>query len=65
MEKTKSWTQEEFKASLLIYASESDHTVTEEEKELLETGLDKELIKKISKEIKEDNDYQRLQKVSA
>ena len=34
MEKTKSWTQEEFKAYLLIYASESDHTVTEEEKEL-------------------------------
>ena len=65
MEKTNSWTQEEFKAYLLIYASESDHTVTEEEKELLETGLDKELIKKISKEIKEDNDSQRLQKVSA
>ena len=64
MENTTSWTQEEFKAYLLIYASESVHTVTEEEKEFLESRLDKELLKKMGKEIKEDNDYQRLQRVS-
>tara|TARA_B100000767_G_C19590969_1_gene461427 strand:- start:46 stop:168 length:123 start_codon:yes stop_codon:yes gene_type:complete len=37
MESVKIWTNEEFKAYMLIYASESDHTVSEEEKEMLES----------------------------
>ena len=65
MESVKNWTKEEFKAYMLIYASESDHTVSEEEKEMLESRLDQDLLKKIGKQIKDDNDYQRLQKVSA
>ena len=65
MESVKNWTKEEFKAYMLIYASESDHTVSEEEKEMLESRLDQYLLKKIGKQIKDDNDYQRLQKVSA
>lgn len=57
------WTQEEFKAYLLIYASQSDHSVTVEEQELLEERIGSSIFKKINKEIKSDNDYQRLQKV--
>ena len=52
MESVKNWTKEEFKAYMLIYASESDHTVSEEEKEMLESRLDQDLLKKIGKQIK-------------
>ena len=46
MESVKNWTKEEFKAYMLIYASESDHTVSEEEKEMLESRLDQDLLKR-------------------
>jgi transcriptional regulator of heat shock response len=65
MDSVKNWTKEEFKAYMLIYASESDHTVTEAELELLEEKFDSRILKKMSSELKADNDYQRLQKVSA
>ena len=59
------WNPEEFKAYLLLSASESDHIVTEEELELLEEKVDSNILKKISRELKADNDYQRMQKIMA
>jgi uncharacterized protein (DUF1015 family) len=63
MDSVKNWTKEEFKAYMLIYASESDHTVAEAELELLEEKFDSRILKKMSSELKADNDYQRLQKI--
>jgi len=60
-----SWTYNEFKAYLLIYAAESDQVVTDEEKDFIETQFDTLLIKSIQKEINGDNDYQRIQKIMA
>ena len=57
------WSPEEFKTYVLLYASEIDHKVTEEEKSLLEIRLNKDALFKMKKEIKLDNDYQRLQKI--
>lgn len=59
------WTKKEFIAYLLIYASESDQTVTEEESAILKQKITDETFNKINAEIKGDNDYQRLQKVMA
>jgi len=63
MNNHKEWNPEEFKTYVLLYASEIDHKVTEEEKSLLEIRLNKDALFKIKKEIKLDNDYQRLQKI--
>ena len=57
------WNHEEFKTYVLLYASEIDLKVTEEEKSLLEIRLNKDALFKMKKEIKLDNDYQRLQKI--
>ena len=57
------WNLEEFKTYVLLYASEIDHKVTEEERSLLEIRLNKDALFKMKKEIKLDNDYQRLQKI--
>lgn len=57
------WSSEEFKTYILIYASEIDFKVTEEEKGLLDVKLNEDALLKIKKEIKQDNDYQRLQKI--
>ena len=57
------WNTEEFKTYVLLYASEIDLKVTEEEKSLLEIRLNKDALFKMKKEIKLDNDYQRLQKI--
>jgi hypothetical protein len=62
---TTTWSQEEFKAYLLIYAADSNHEVSKEEVEFIESRFNKDLLKKINKEIKDDNDYQRIQKVLA
>ncbi len=66
MEEVKlTWTYNEFKAYLLIYAAESNQIITEEEKDFIETQFDTLVIKAIQNEIKDDNDYQRIQKIMA
>jgi hypothetical protein len=57
------WSQKEFKAYLLLYAANSNQNVTDEEKEFIESKFDKLTLKKMSKELELDNDYQRLQKI--
>ena len=58
-----SWSKDEFIAYLLIYAAQINQVETEEEKEFIESRIDSQILKKIHKEINNDNDYQRIQKV--
>ena len=58
-----SWSHDEFKTYLLIYAAESNQIITEEEKEFIETQFDPIVIKTMQKEINSDNDYQRIRKI--
>ena len=55
------WTEEEFKAYLLIYASESNYEVTIEEQELIDFSFDEQIIDKIKSEVNNLNDYQKSQ----
>ena len=59
------WSYNEFKAYILIFAAESNQVITEEEKDLIEDQFDALLIKTVQKEINKDNDFQRLQKIMA
>ena len=58
-----SWSKDEFIAYLLIYAAQINQIETEEEKEFIASKIDSQTLKKIYKEINNDNDYQRIQKV--
>ena len=57
------WSKDEFLAYLLIYAAQINQIETEEEKEFIESKFDPKILKNIYKEINNDNDYQRIQKV--
>lgn len=57
------WTKEEFKAYLLIYASQSNQLETEDQKEFISSKFDEAVLKNIYREIKNDNDYDRIQKI--
>ncbi len=57
------WTRKEFKAYLLLYASETDQVITEEEKELILENISKGDFEKIREELAHDNDYQSIQKI--
>ena len=59
------WSYNEFKAYILIFAAESNQVITEEEKDLIEVQFDALLIKTVQKEINRDNDFQRIQKIMA
>ena len=59
------WSNSEFKAYLLIYATESNQVITEKEKEFIEAKFDPIIIKSMQKEIHADNDYLRIQKIMA
>ena len=58
-----SWSKDEFLAYLLIYAAQINQIETEEEKEFIESRFNSKILKKVYKEINNDNDYQRIQKV--
>ena len=57
------WSYDQFKAYLLIFAAESNQIITEEEKDYIEAQLDTLLVQTIQKEINRDNDFQRIQKI--
>ena len=59
------WSYDQFKAYLLIFAAESNHVITIEEKDFIEAKVDSLLIKTVQKEINRDNDFQRIQKIMA
>ena len=57
------WTKDEFMAYLLIYVAQINQIETKEEKELITSRFNNQILKTIYKEINADNDYQRIQKV--
>ena len=59
------WSYDQFKAYLLIFAAESNQVITKEEKEYIEAQFDSLLINTVQKEINKDNDFQRIQKIMA
>ena len=59
------WSYDQFKAYLLIFAAESNQVITKEEKDYIEAQFDPLLIKTVQKEINKDNDFQRIQKIMA
>ena len=59
------WSYDQFKAYLLIFAAESNQVFTKEEKDYIEAQFDSLLIKTVQKEINKDNDFQRIQKIMA
>ena len=59
------WSYDQFKAYVLIFAAESNQVITKEEKEYIEDQFDSLLVKTVHKEINKDNDFQRIQKIMA
>jgi len=59
------WTREEFKAYLMMHCAHADYIETEEEKELILSKIDGDTFKQIHKEFNKENDFIRLQKISA
>ena len=57
------WSYDQFKAYLLLFAAESNQVITIEEKEFIEAQFDALVIKTVQKEINRDNDFQRIQKI--
>ena len=57
------WSFDQFKVYLLIFAAESNQVITKEEKDYIEAQFDSLLIKTVQKEINKDNDFQRIQKI--
>ncbi|MEZ4936087.1 MAG: hypothetical protein R2799_00685 [Crocinitomicaceae bacterium] len=60
---TTDWTSDELKAYLLLYCTHCHIEETDEDKELIISKVDREIYKKIHKEIDKDNDYQSLEKI--
>lgn len=60
---TVNWSEEQFKAYLMIYAANSNFYESEEEKELILSKVDPEVFRSMHRELDHDNDYQRLQKI--
>lgn len=59
------WTHEELKAYLLLYAAHADFNVSAEEKEHIKSKVGEKEYEKIRKEFEDDNDYQQIQKINA
>ena len=57
------WNDEKFKAYVMVYAAQSDQVETEDEIDYLESNFDQALLKEVYKEINQDNDYSRIQKI--
>ena len=55
------FTEEEFKAYLLIYAAQTNFIESDEETEFIDSRFSKDIISKVRREINNLNDYQRIQ----
>jgi len=53
------WTKEEFKAFLLLYAAQTNFFETQEEIDFIESRFSNEIIDKIRKETDKLNDYEK------
>lgn len=59
------WTQDEFKAYLFIYAAHADFTETFEELSFIQNHVSADAYTKMHQEFDKDNDYQSIQKIQA
>lgn len=59
-----SWSENEFKAYLLLYCAHADFIEKEEEKELIKSKVSDQTYEKIYKEFDADGDFQRTQKIT-
>ncbi len=60
---TTTWTFREFKAYLFLYAANSKHFETQEEKNKIHSFVHNHSYRQIHREIEQDNDYQSIQKI--
>ena len=60
-----SWSYTEFKTYVLLYAADTNQIITEEEKDFIDSQFDALLVKTMQKELDDDNDYERIQKIMA
>lgn len=60
---TTQWSRVEFKTYLMLYCANADFIETEDEKEIIQSRVHKDILKHIHKEFDKDNDYQRIQKI--
>ena len=59
------WTPDEFYAYVMFYVAQADHTIKQEEKDVILKKVDFDQYLKIKKECENDNDYQCLKKIMA
>lgn len=57
------WTPNEFHAYLMFYVAEADHSIEQEEKNIILNKVDFDEYMKIKKEFQCDNDFQCIQKI--
>jgi hypothetical protein len=58
-----SWTKDEFKTYVLLYAAQSNYIETESESNYILSKVDEALFNRIHTEIVHDNDYQTMEKI--
>ncbi len=65
METTSDWTQDEFKAYVLLYAANSHHIENRQERNYILSKINKDSYQKVHDEFDKDNDFQSIQKIIA
>lgn len=60
----KDWSRDEFKAYVLIHASQMDLNISNEELEWLEEKFGVELVMRVLRDMNGDNDFQRMEKIN-
>jgi len=57
------WSKKEFKTYLMLLCANADFIESEDEKDIIKSKVNPDILKHIHKEFDADNDYQRLQKI--
>ncbi len=57
------WSEDEFKAYILLYAANCGHIEGVDEKAYILSKVNKDVYQKIHRELDKDNDYQSIQKI--
>lgn len=60
---TPDWNKNEFLGYLFLYCSNADYVERDEERQFIQSKIDKEVYKKMRIEFDHDKDYQRIQKI--
>lgn len=57
------WTEERFKAYVMLYCANADFVESEDEKELVKSKFGEDMFDSVHVEFDSDNDFQRIQKI--